>query len=722
MNLEINKKFPLLEKLSIYYKVSDVTKGILISAIIFTVFLFFFDSSIKYLFYIFGLSLATILILFVYQNDFKFKLTVPSPKLIDYFLIICSVLAFTLDGNLEEGKGILLPLSIIVSLFLPGWVLLRVLGVKDFQRPDLPDLSLSFVLSIGLSAFIFLIVSQTGLETGKIIFGIYIIISILPVLIDRVQKQAKKQKPKIDNKREFGFFQILILLWIIAFFVTVISLIYPETSFVPGLDIVGHLSKSSQILTNPELFGSIYPTYHLMLATLTVLSSSTMWFFQTGLAYLSIILVFSFYIMAKGYLKELSPRAPILATIFFFVFSGFGWIYFTLQRLNPIVPDSYFRILLDTNNISYLDTFVGQGSWLWLWFRPITLGFTIFFVLLYLLKNDGLSKRNYIIITSLLVGSLAGIHFPELVIFILLIFVVIVFKPNLKLRLKETVISILIGLSIWLFLLYLYQQFFDPLYQIFSFQFLSILAILNGISLVLITFNKRPSFTFKINPIVVVSAALFVYVILFLAWFVGIDEDKRFTFKPDYGIPIEYYPVLLGVVGGIAIGGAIIVAKKHWNRPIILFLILFILAIVVGKIITYLNLNFFDTGYFERRLLLFVYVASTLLASITFLYILKSIDKINHGIIKSLVYGFVISIIVMVGVFSTFLAVEYNYLRLPDASMSEDEFFLQSQLSQVDSNSILLTVSDRSKNIAKFVNLGDIVNKYRYPLWASKNP
>ena len=151
----------------------------------------------------------------------------------------------------------------------------------------------------------------------------------------------------------------------------------------------------------------------------------------------------------------------------------------------------------------------------------------------------------------------------------------------------------------------------------------------------MIIFNKRPSFTFKINPIVVVSAALFVYVILFLAWFVGIDEDKEFTFKPDYAIPIEYYPVLLGVVGGIAIGGAIIVAKKHWNRPIILFLILFILAIVVGKIITYLNLNFFDTGYFERRLLLFVYVASTLLASITFLYILKSVDKINHGIIKS---------------------------------------------------------------------------------------
>ena len=155
---------------------------------------------------------------------------------------------------------------------------------------------------------------------------------------------------------------------------------------------------------------------------------------------------------------ELNKRAPLLATIFFFVFSGFGWIYYLQQRLNLIDLENYFRILLSTIQITYLDTYVGQGLGLWVWLRPVTLGFTIFFVMLYLLKNDSLSKRNYVIITSLLVGSLAGVHFPELVIFVLLIFVLSIFKPSIKLRLKETAISILIGLAIWVFLLFSYQQ------------------------------------------------------------------------------------------------------------------------------------------------------------------------------------------------------------------------------------------------------------------------
>jgi len=237
---KITRAFPLSKKIYLYYKISDVLKAILISAIILSVFLVLLDHTIKYLFFIFGLTLAIILIFFVYQNDFRFKLRIPSSKLIDYFLIICSVLAFSLVSNLEQGVSILFPLSIIVSFFLPGWVLLRVLGVKNFQGPNLTDLCLSFVLSVGLSSLIFMIVSQTGFEIGKTILGIYIIISILPVLVDRVLKQVTKQQPKIDNKREFGIFEVVILFWITAFFVTVIAMRYPETSFVPGLDIVGH--------------------------------------------------------------------------------------------------------------------------------------------------------------------------------------------------------------------------------------------------------------------------------------------------------------------------------------------------------------------------------------------------------------------------------------------------------------------------------------------------
>jgi len=209
MTLNKSRALPLIKNAWLYTKVSDIAKGILISAITLSVFLFLLEHTIKYVFFIFGLSLAIILILFLYQNDFRFKLRVPSPKLIDYFFVTCSLLGFSISSLLESTGGILLPFSIIVSFFLPGWVLLRILGVKDFQRFNLSDLCLTFVLSVGLSSVIFLIASQVGLETGKALFGIYTIISLIPLLKQRILKRSVNQEPKIDSQNEFSFFWCL---------------------------------------------------------------------------------------------------------------------------------------------------------------------------------------------------------------------------------------------------------------------------------------------------------------------------------------------------------------------------------------------------------------------------------------------------------------------------------------------------------------------------------
>ena len=113
------------------------------------------------------------------------------------------------------------------------------------------------------------------------------------------------------------------------------------------------------------------------------------------------------------------------------------------------MPDisKHFDVISMAYNASYLDIGVGQSSWLWLWFRPITLGFTILFVLLYLMRREDLTKQKYIIISSLLILTLSQIHFSELVIFIVLLFVLALLFPTVKLRLKETSISILIGLA-----------------------------------------------------------------------------------------------------------------------------------------------------------------------------------------------------------------------------------------------------------------------------------
>ena len=136
MILKTNQFFPSLKNAGFYLQFSYITKGILICAIVFSVFLILLEHNIKYIFFILGILLASIIILFLSQNDFRFKIRIPTPKLIDYFFIICSVLVFTIDVLLEPTGEILFPFSIIVSFFLPGWVLLRILGVNVFQRLD----------------------------------------------------------------------------------------------------------------------------------------------------------------------------------------------------------------------------------------------------------------------------------------------------------------------------------------------------------------------------------------------------------------------------------------------------------------------------------------------------------------------------------------------------------------------------------------------------------
>ena len=151
------------------------------------------------------------------------------------------------------------------------------------------------------------------------------------------------------------------------------------------------------------------------------------------------------------------------------------------------MPDisKHFDVISMAYNASYLDIGVGQSSWLWLWFRPITLGFTILFVLLYLMRREDLTKQKYIIISSLLILTLSQIHFSELVIFIVLLFVLALLFPTVKLRLKETSISILIGLAASVPLTIGYQSILRSEHFLpwSSYGYLLVLAVLAGLSL-----------------------------------------------------------------------------------------------------------------------------------------------------------------------------------------------------------------------------------------------
>jgi len=701
--------------------------GYFVIAIVLCPVLLLLDHPIKYVLYIFGLSLTGLLFLIcAFRYDYKFKLAIPHPvKIIDFFLIVCSItlLVSNMFANpimnmfANPIVNISFILAVIVSFFLPGWALLRLLGIDCRRASNVVFLVLPFSLSIGLTSLIFTFALPFTAGGATLLSAIYVIVSLLPLLKDYLHRSYGKLQAYASNRvSKHNLFDVLLLAWVSLFFLFIILNIYPQMAYVPGLDIVRHFSSSKGLILAPDIYVGEYPWFHFTWTSVYELSAPPMWLFQSGIACLSLMLIFSFYIMAKAYLSDVDRRAHLLATVFFSVFSGFGWLYFMQEKLNIPDPAKHFDILRMSNNVSYWDIGYGQGPWLWFWFRPLTLGFTIFFVLLYLMRREDLTKRNYITVSSLLILTLSLVHFSELFIFVVLLFILALLCPTTKLRLRETAISTLIGLTASALLTTAYQNLFGFASWKFSYEYLFILAVLAGSAYILIRYPKRPRIAFKGNLTIVASISLFVYSALLFYWFSNADSFSVSYVRKILAVPWELYPVLLGIVGLFAILGIILIAKNYRSHPIVIFAVLFVLAIVFGRAITYLNAGFMDTGYWERRIIPFVYASASLLAP---LIVLKL--KRLRGFNKMLTVAF-ISFLVLGGVTSTFLTAEYWVLNVPRGDLTYEEVKLLSYLNDADPYSTLLTVTGRSLRVAEYASLGWIINYYRFPLWQARSP
>jgi len=491
----------------------------------------------------------------------------------------------------------------------------------------------------------------------------------------------------------------------------------------PYSDIFLHSSISEQIVQTPNNVSINYPWYYFNLTIVNELSSISTSFFQNGGAYLSIMVIFSFYVMSKSYLRDINKKAHHIATIFFFIFSGLGWLFFIQQNLSMLGESNYLDIIKSVGQATYRDTTMGQGPWLWLWFRPLTLGFTIFFAILYLMKQDFFSTRNYIIITSLLLLSLSQIHFPEFIIFIALIFLLGLFRPKLNLRLKETALSGIIASVLSILLVISYQSIFSNEFSRISIPYLLGLIFLSGLVFLITTYIKRPKITFRLNPHLITLILLSVYLGLFLSWLSHAENTPMDDITKISAVPLEFLPVLLGIVGAISIPGIILVLTKYRNNPVVLFVILLISALIFGRVITFLNAEYFNTGYWERRIIPYVFSSASILASLFILNILKNLSEKNRIFTpKNIVVISLLTTLVLIGILSTFLSVEYYVLILPEVVITDNERKLQGFLDNADPNSMVLTVTDRSRSIAAGSSFSLIPDSSRSHIWSSKNP
>lgn len=734
-------------KLAKFKSVGDRTLliaiGSLISVIIWSLVLLLLDHPIKYVLYFFGISLAVIFFMMTSKySEYKFYLKTPiSYKAISYCFVVSSTIIL-ISNIYSNGLWIVsFALSLIVSFFLPGWVFLRILGTGLKQSKLLDSLVLSFCLSLGISAAIF----QLGLSFLKeniyfsiILSGVYLGISAILALWERFygEKDSKRQSSTYYEKKGYRVIDIVLLSWILIFFVFIILSVYPQMVFYPSADIVRHFSQSKTLTLAPDIYTSQYPWFHFSWALLMELSSNPpMWLFQSGIAFLSILSIFAFYIMSRQYLQEIDRRAPIVSTIFFFVLSGFGWIYFSQNLSNVSDPIEYFDILWRSYGASNADIGIGIGPAVWLWLRPLTTGFTIFFCLLYLMRRHEFARYAYIVLVSLLTLTLSQFHFSELVIFVFLLLVIAIFLPTTKLRIREMSFAALLGIAASQIVnsVYQIQLGFEDIPTSYDYQFIMI-GIL-GLSFILTTYKKRPRPRFptiKISSRLLIIVALSVYFILLFQWYSNsesfVSHRYDISISTIYAIPWEFYPMQMGIVGAFAIPGIVVVVKNHRSHPVIIFAVLAILIFVLARTITYVNASITSTGFWERRLIEMLYASCSILAAVAFLRLIewmKSNSDNPRRYKGLLIYSF-LSLLLMGGILSTFLSVEYQLKILANfaktALTEEQRRGIEGSIDNFDPHSILLTVSKLSKTVAEFASLEYIVDYYDSHLWASDSP
>ena len=611
-------------------------------------------------------------------------------------------------------------LAIAVCFFLPGYTLLRFIRFRSLHT-WIEILVLSMLLSIPISGLIYtvMLIAVPNQERAVILASVYVLISLSLILWNALRRSETNKQPHIYSA---NVMEAVLLVIILSFIVYIISVTYPQMAYFPGTDIVRHFSAAQVVNIAPDLYNFPYPWFQFQLAQVQVLAKQSIGIFQLSTTYLTLILVFSFYIMVKAYLRGIDRRLPILSTVFFAVFSGFGWVYFLKEKIVQNDLAMHVPLLSRVNEIAYYDLMHPAASELWLWYRPWTLGVALLLVLLYLLKRQDLSKRVYIILFSLSVITLGMIHFSEMLPFVGVIFVLALFSPKIELRLKEGVLSTLIGVSTIALLVIIYGYFFGfP--ESAPYTYLVGLGAVLLTSYMLIRFVHRPTLRVRIRMMQVpVLLAALIYVGLLIVW-LSLKEPFSATQVVElFTLPWVLYPVLSGVCGLLGLVGLVSVVKEYRSHPIVVFSYLFIIGLLITIFVDFLNVRFFFTGYWGRRTLIVPYVGLSVLAALALTKVSQVLSRQTFGQLSA---AFMVGIITFCGIGSTIIIPEYWYYRLPNQVITEDvKNVLASGSSSLKANPqvAVWTVSDPSRSEAEFMPASWVEKNLRSQLWSCRYP
>ena len=607
-------------------------------------------------------------------------------------------------------------LSLFVSSFLPGYCLVSLTGINP-PRSYLETVVLSYVLSISITAImgtaVFFLAGE-GFEEATLTLT-YFFMSLLLLLLTLRSHGSRIHRDEIVFETTEALFLLIIgtvfLLFTVGF--------YPLMAYVPSYDIARHFGSVQQIVRAPELLISFYPWFDFYEAVFFVLSKASLECFQTSLALSGFIVILAFHVKASIYLREIDQRLPIIATAFWSIFGGFGWLLLLKETLQTNRP--FFDLLRSVNDVSYVDISIPR---VWFWFRPMIVSFTLLFTLIYLLKRHDIPTIHFRLIYSILIAALALFHLPELVILVVVMTVLSFFATDVDLRLKDAIVSSVIGLSaavpLSIFFCY-YARATDPIFH-------SVLLWLIP-PLALSYFASKSGWKginiFSKSGKIVVYAILVVYIAGTMSWL----ADPSFSISMAVEIafvPWLLYPVRLGLVGLFGLIGLLVV-RRHKENRVVLFVWMIFSTLVFARIISYVNISLFMTRFYEQRFVqASLLPAASILAALAMKPVMTKIMALRHlNIKRAFAITLTSSLIVVVGTTSLFLAYDYHIEFSTKWAIGEEELSSIDFLSSVlydNPRSPVLAFTSRSMTEVGFSSPIFIVDPLHLPAWSSINP
>lgn len=206
------------------------------------------------------------------------------------------------------------------------------------------------------------------------------------------------------------------------------------------------------------------------------------------------------------------------------------------------------------------------------------------------------------------------------------------------------------------------------------------------------------------------------------SWFPLTESFSMAYIGDTYLVPWFFHPVRLGAIGLL---WATVIIKKHWQNDILIFLYLLFASFITGRAVSFINVNFFRSEYWEWRFLFFSFAAASVMSTLILKHLGAQAEKMQpkQSLRQVSLCSFLMGLLVLSGVSSTFLTLEhaiYNVREIDEQELNAISFLSSTLLNRKPSP--LLTVTRQSASTLKLVPSPWVEKSIQPIIWSPKYP